>query len=476
MNIKKALCASVALATMAIATTPAYAGTAELLKRLHEKGILSDEEYAELLAEENKPSPAPAASGAAPAGDTMTRATESVDSSRMVRMAASGIGLEVGPATITFSGSVNGFYVHDNPATPTARTAVTGGIASVGANNSSAIRNGLLPGFLKVSVATQQSGWDVGATFGMYPGINSTAWGALGANNGGQPTALATAGIDFRQTYMTFGKPNVGTFKIGRDIGLFGSEGILNDITLLSSGTPGNNVAPGNTTLGRIGVGYIYTDFQPQITYTTPNLKGLQASVGVFQPLSSLTGPAESNSAPGFQGKVTYDGKFGDVAARLWVSGITQKHDIVGGGSYTGSGVDFGGKVTVGPVTATGYYYTASGLGTTVLGLFDTGLPQTGSGIAKRDSSGFYAQALATFGKVSVGGSYGESHLDYASNTDRLANPNLLDVNSSYVGQVRYGLTSWVTLIGEYVHSKAVAHSGNKAESDALAVGGILFF
>ncbi len=381
MNMKKALCASVALATMAVATTPAYAGTAELLKRLHEKGILSDEEYAELLAEENKPSPAPAAA-AAPAGDTMTRATESVDSRRMVRMAASGIGLEVGPATITFSGSVNGFYVHDNPATPTARTAVTGGIASVGANNSSAIRNGLLPGFLKVSVATQQSGWDVGATFGMYPGINSTAWGALGANNGGQPTALATAGIDFRQTYMTFGRPNVGTFKIGRDIGLFGSEGILNDITLLSSGTPGNNVAPGNTTLGRIGVGYIYTDFQPQITYTSPNLKGLQASVGVFQPLSSLTGPAESNSAPGFQGKVTYDGKFGDVAARLWVSGITQKHDIVGGGSYTGSGVDFGGKVTVGPVTATGYYYTASGLGTTVLGLFDTGLPQTGNGVA----------------------------------------------------------------------------------------------
>lgn len=430
MNMKKALCASVALATMAVATTPAYAGTAELLKRLHEKGILSDEEYAELLAEENKPSPAPAAA-AAPAGDTMTRATESVDSRRMVRMAASGIGLEVGPATITFSGSVNGFYVHDNPATPTARTAVTGGIASVGANNSSAIRNGLLPGFLKVSVATQQSGWDVGATFGMYPGINSTAWGALGANNGGQPTALATAGIDFRQTYMTFGRPNVGTFKIGRDIGLFGSEGILNDITLLSSGTPGNNVAPGNTTLGRIGVGYIYTDFQPQITYTSPNLKGLQASVGVFQPLSSLTGPAESNSAPGFQGKVTYDGKFGDVAARLWVSGITQKHDIVGGGSYTGSGVDFGGKVTVGPVTATGYYYTASGLGTTVLGLFDTGLPQTGNGVAKRDSSGFYVQALAAFGKVSVGGSYGESHLDYASNTDRLANPNLLDVNSS---------------------------------------------
>src|SRR3546814_8225371 len=66
------------------------------------------------------------------------------------------------------------------------------------------------------------------------------------------------------------GRPGFGEVKIGRDIGLFASEQILNDITLLSSGTPAGNVAPSNTTLGRIGVGYIYTDFQPQITYTTP--------------------------------------------------------------------------------------------------------------------------------------------------------------------------------------------------------------
>lgn len=478
MNIRQALCASVATGILALAATPAHAGTAELLKRLHAKGILTDEEFQELLAEEAAPTAAPAAAAAAAAasGDAMARAQQSIDTTRMVRMTESGIGLEVGPATITFSGSVNGFYVHDNPDTPSATTAVVGGIANVGTNNSSAVRNGLLPGFLKVSVAAQQAGWDVGATFGMYPGINSTAYGTLGANNGGQPTALATAGIDFRQTFMTFGKPGIGTFKIGRDIGLFASEAILNDITLLSTGTPGSNVAPGNTSLGRIGVGYIYTDFQPQITYTSPSFAGLQASIGVFQPLSSLTGPAESNSAPGFQGKVTYDGKFGDIATRLWVSGVTQKHDLAGGSSFTGSGIDMGGKITVGPITATGYYYTASGLGTTVLGLFDTGAAQNGAGIAKRDSEGFYAQAMATFGKFSVAGSYGESRLDYASAADRVANPNLLDVNSSYVGQLRYGLTSWVTLIGEYVHSQAKAHSGNKAQSDTVAVGGILFF
>lgn len=469
MNMKKALCASVAFGMFALAAVPAQAGTPELLKRLHEKGILTDEEYNELMAEELRPSPAPASAPAVVMASP--NAMESIDTSRLVRRTESGIGLEVGGATITFAGSVNGYYVHETPQTPSATTSVVGGVAGVGSNNSSAVRNGLLPGFLKISVATQQAGWDVGATFGMYPGINSAVSGPLGANSGGQPTALATSGIDFRQTFMTIGKPNVGTFKIGRDIGLFGSEAIFSDITLFSSGSTGGNVAPANTTLGRIGIGYIYTDFQPQITYISPTFSGVQASVGVFQPLSSLTGPAQSNTAPGFQAKVTYDGKFGDVATRLWVSGVTQKHDEVGGASFTGKGIDVGGKLTVGPITATGYYYTASGLGTTVFGLFDT----DGSGNT-RDSQGFYAQALATFGKISVGASYGESRLDYANAADAVANPDLLDVNSSWVGQVRYGLNSWVTLLSEYVHTKSRAHSGNKASSDTVSVGGILFF
>ncbi len=458
-----------AAAALAIALTsaPAYAGSSEaLLKRLHEKGILTDDEYAALLAQEQAEQ---AAAAAAPA--TTTAAPASFDPDKMVRMTDSGIGLQVGPATIKFSGSVNGYYVHDNPDTPSATTAVTGGIASVG-SGSSAVRNGLLPGFLVVNVSTQQAGWDVGATFGMYPGINSTKWGTLGANNGGQPTALATAGIDFRQTFMTFGRKGLGTFKIGRDIGLFGSDAILNDITLLSAGPTGGNVAPGNTTLGRIGSGYIYTDFQPQITYSTPSMGGFQASVGVFQPLKSLTdGTDQTNGDPGFQGKLTYDGSFGGVSTHLWAGGITQKHESTVAGSYTGKGIDMGAKVTVGPLSAVGYYYTAKGLGTTVLGLFDT----DGAGDARK-SDGFYLQALATFGKLSVGGSYGESRLDHANAADALANPTLVDTNSSWVGQARYGLTPWVTLIGEYIRSKAEAHNGNEAESDAIAVGGILFF
>lgn len=455
----KFLCSAASALLFVAASASAQAGTTtELLKRLHEKGILTDEEYAQLAKDDAAPAPA-----AAPAAMS--------DGKPVVRVADSGVGFDVGDVTVKISGSVNGFYTHESGQAAGLGTAVVGGVVPVG-GSSSAIRNGLLPGFLKFDVTTKQGGWDVGAHFGMYPGINSVNYAAGGgANSAGRPVALQTAGIDFRQTYMTVGRAGFGEFKLGRDIGLFGSEGILNDITLLSVGSSGGNVAPSNTSLGRIGIGYIYTDFQPQITYTSPNLSGFQVSVGIFEPLQSLTGPGETSKSPGFQGKIVYDGKFGDFSARAWLSGITQKHNRVDGISYTGSGFDTGAKIGYGPVVLTGYYYNGSGLGTTALNLFDT--DALGN---KRDSDGFYVQGLATFGKFSVGGSYGASRLHYANAADAIANPALLRRNSSWVGQARYGLTSWVTLIGEYISTTARAHNGNEAQSDTVAAGAILFF
>jgi len=39
-----------------------------------------------------------------------------------------------------------------------------------------------------------------------------------------------------------------------------------------------------------------------------------------------------------------------------------------------------------------------------------------------------------------------------------------------------YGLDSWLTLLGECLWTTSSAHSGNKARSDAVATGAILFF
>ena len=109
-----------------------------------------------------------------------------------------------------------------------------------------------------------------------------------------------------------------------------------------------------------------------------------------------------------------------------------------------------------------------SGVGT--IGLF---LLSTDAAGRKRDSDGFYLQGTAGFGKFTLGASYGESNLDRARGEAVSA---LVESNSSWVGQVRYGLNSWVTLIGEYTNTKSEAHNGNDATSDALALGAILFF
>lgn len=452
---RKWLAATAIAMSMFGAAAPAYADTTDdLLARLKEKGILTEDEYQALV---QRKSAEPAA--AAPTATWL-------DDQKVVRATASGVGMQIGDVALKFSGSVNGFYVHDKGASAIPSHNVAGGLATVG-SKSSAIRNGLLPGFLKVEATTTQGGWDVGAHFGIYPGINSVLTSG-GANSAGTPQALATSGIDFRQTYLTFGRAGFGEVKIGRDIGMFGQEAILNDITLLSVGTAAGNVAPSNTSLGRIGLGYLYTDFQPQITYTSPNMGGFQFAVGAFQPLVTI-GNNEVNKTPGFQAKVTYEFKSGDFSGKVWANGITQKHDGVGAApSYTGSGFDVGTKLSFGGASLVGYYYNGSGLGTT--GLFILSTDALGR---KRDSDGFYVQGTYGIGKLTIGASYGESHLDLAKGE---LNPTLLDTNSSYVGQLRYGLTSWVTLVGEYTHSRAKAHGGNKASSDALATGAILFF
>jgi predicted porin len=470
------LAAGAAFSYLTLAAMPAYADTTgDLLRKLLEKGILTQAEYDELSARQTQQ---PAAVAAPPASADAVQVTTAapaqpqqaaaaaLDDKRGVRMTESGVGFEMAGVTLKFSGSVNGFYVHDSGDAATAANTVDGGLASVGPKSSS-VRNGLLPGFLKVDVTTNQGGWDVGAHFGMYPGIDSVS-GIGGANSGGTPQALATSGIDFRQTYLTFGKASFGEVKIGRDIGLFGSDAILNDITLLSVGSAAGNAAPSNTSLGRIGLGYIYTDFQPQITYTTPKFGGVQIAVGAFQPLVTI-GNDEVNSAPGFQGKVSYDGKFDAFTTHLWASAVIQKHDgILGDPSYTGRAFDVGAKLGLGPVGVTGYYYDGTGVGTT--GLF---ILSTAANGRRRDSHGFYVQGTYAIGKLTLGTSYGASYLDLAQGE---INPTLLRKNGSWVGQARYGLTPWVTLVSEYVHTKAEAQGGNDAASDAIAAGAILFF
>jgi predicted porin len=408
-----------------------------------------------------------------------------------ITRAVAGIDVAAGDWKIDFAGNVNAFYV-GSQCDDGVNTAVTGGLACASGpdniDHSTSVRNGLLPAALVFSATTRQDNFDIDVTIGFYPGINSDLGGGS-VNGSGNPSALQSPGIDARQIYFTFGDASWGTVKMGRDIGLFGKDAILDDMTLLGVGTALGNPAPSNTSLGRIGLGYIYTDWEPQITYTTPSLMGFSGSIGIFQPLDTSGAPPfgasyTGHDAPQVQVGLSYawgDPKTDLVTGKVWIDGVSQElkataGDIAGNATgaatnFTGNGGDVGVKVDVAGFEGVAYGYYGKGIGTTGLYI----LPTSASG-EKRPSEGGYLQATYKFGKLKVGASYGISELKQAPDEEAAPPTSLLRRNSSAVGGVYYSLTKSVTLVGEFIDTKSQAWNGDSATEKDFALGGILFF
>ncbi|HYA20534.1 MAG TPA: hypothetical protein VEG25_07820 [Burkholderiales bacterium] len=399
--------------------------------------------------------------------------------------AAHAFNVKAGDWDLSMSGEVNAFYSYTQ-CQNNAR-AIIGGTTcgTTFTNGASSVESGLLPSALVFSAKTTQEGFDIGVTFGFYPGINNGGQ-VSGANTSAaalpQPSALGSTGIDMRQNFFTFGDKDMGTIKMGRDLGFFGSDAILSDMTLLGVGTPQSPQNPGNTTLGRIGIGYAYADWIPQISYISPSFGGgFQVSAGIFQPFNMIGGEVLTNhSMPMIQAKGTWDFNSDSVKGRVWVGGLEQRATNAADNNdgATGLGGELGAKASMAGFDGLIYAYTGYGLGTT--GIFLNGISATGS---RRHSDGGYAQLQYTIGKWKPGFSYGFSQLK-AAGGEQAANPNLVAFNRSAVGQLQYSLTKSLTLLGEYAHSWTTAQGANptpalnssKNIENSFSVGGILFF
>jgi predicted porin len=384
--------------------------------------------------------------------------------------------ISAGDWTFTANGNVNVYYIHSSCENAPASIVTVGGACTVdagGERNTSSISNGLLPAALVFGVKTQQDGYDIGVTFGLYPGISTNDGGSPNLQqNGtlGTNTALGTTGLDVRQVFMTIGTQDYGSFKLGRDFGLFEFDAIINDMTLPGVGVGGSasTGAPSNTTLGSIGFGYVYTDTLAQMNYTTPDFHGLTLTLGVFDPVEPLLqGTATAESTPGFHGKLAY--KIGGYY--LSSSFLSQTQHLPNGTDYNAFGVDVAAKAKFGPLDLLGNYYNGSGLGTT--GLFVLGDDGLGN---KRDSDGYLLQATWTISKTKLGVNYGVSTLDYANAVDRATTPNLLEKNSKVTAGVYHALTKNLTLIAEFSDVKTEAHNGDENRSNNFNVGAYLSF
>jgi len=331
---------------------------------------------------------------------------------------------------------------------------------------------------LSISGATTQGAYDLGFTFGLYPGISTNDGGSpnLQETTGAGHTALGTAGLDVRQVFLTFGNKDMGTVMAGRNIGLFGADAILNDMTLLGVGAGnGNYAAPANTSLGSIGLGYIYTDWLSQIDYTTPDYFGAKATIGIFDPLNTLSQIPASKKAPGIQAKIAY------TAGPLYLSatGLFQQQrdttstDALPGtnGNYSSWATDFGGKYDIAGFEVAGWYYVGKGVGTT--GLFvnsDDGFGHP------RDSNGYLVQLTYKLMQTKFGINYGQSVLKAASGDLGIARDELVGKNDKVTLGVYQDLTANLMVFLEVTRIASLNQAGEENASRNADIGAFLKF
>jgi len=391
--------------------------------------------------------------------------------------ANAGIIIPAGDWTLDINGNVNAYA---NWTKADHAESITGGLAkakdAVGEDKTQGINTGLLPSWLGFTGTTRQNDTDVSFTISMQPNVSS---------NG--PTGDSSPATLFRQSFLTFGDKSWGSVKLGKDIGIFASDAILNDMTLLGVGANAGNSGV-STTLGGIGTGYIYAAWKVQVAYTTPNMNGFQATVGITNPnqgiANSVSGLGGANASAtgdlyqdrfGLEGKASYSFAADAFSGKIWVGGASYKvkyadlTTTTASKEYSATAADIGVNVNAGNAGLTGYYYTGEGVGTTLF--LGNGYHAT---LGKRDSDGGYLQATYVLPtKTKLGVAFGRSNLDKANGEGNTA---MVDSNERTTVGLYHPLTKHLNLVGEWNQIETKAHSGIKNENTTGSLGAILFF
>jgi predicted porin len=397
--------------------------------------------------------------------------------------AQAGIVIPAGDWTLDIGGVVNAYYTNTKFGGDTGAGTAALGLGAGDASSQSNITTGLLPNYLSVSGKTRQNDLDVGFTISINPGASTSNSGIQGSQQ------------ENRQAFLTFGDASWGSIKLGKDLGIFASDAILNDMTLLGVGGGAGSLAGNTTTLGRIGSGFMYADWKSQVAYTSPNWNGFQFTAGITQgwnatntgvPAAATGAGSTDRSGAGtaYEGKVSYEWT-GDVAGKVWASAISQRIAGVGnsftagvanattpGGSETAYAWDVGTTINLAGFGLTGYFYDGKGIGQTFQ--FAGGLDAAGN---RRDSKGGYVQATYALPGVGtkLGVSWGQSKLE--GNSADVALDEIKD--SMWTVGAYHPLTKHLNLVAEF--SKSEREYDNRTttvegNAKTVSLGAILFF
>jgi len=400
--------------------------------------------------------------------------------------AHAGIVIPAGDWTLDVNGNVNAYATWHKA--DHATSGIVGGLAAAkdvsGEDAGQNINTGLLPSWLGFTGTTRQNDTDVSFTISMQPNVSDKT-----------STGDGTGPL-WRQSFLTFGDKSWGSVKLGKDIGIFASDAILNDMTLLGVGAGTATTSGAATTLGGIGTGYVYAAWKGQVAYTTPNFNGFQATVGITNPNqgidtdNNLAGVSGANNSSygnhlnqdrfGMEGKASYSFTADAFSGKIWVGGASQRVKLNTSSAtnttasnfreYTATAADIGATLNAGNVGLTGYYYTGEGLGTTVF--LGNGYDNT---YGKRDSDGGYLQATYVLPtKTKLGVAFGRSNLDRANG--EAAADTLVKSNERLTVGLYHPLTKHLNLVAEWNDIETKAQLGAKNSVTTGSLGAILFF
>lgn len=330
---------------------------------------------------------------------------------------------------------------------------------------------GLLPSVIAFNVkAPTTNGIDSNVRVGIYPNIQ----------NKGATRFDTSPNIDFREFFYT-AKGAYGELLAGRALNLYQGKNILNDMTLLTSGTVGAAALRGGTTLGHIGFGYLYTNFGPQIRYTTPDMSGVKVALEIAEPYKISADTGKTNS-PRVESEISYASKFDSVSFQAWLSGLFQTaprsdtaaarpgkdNNSVGGA--IGASAGFSGV----NVMLSGYYGKGLGMVSTQDGDF-LGSTSTDALGNERKHWGYLAQATYQLTKtLKAGANYGQSRQE--KNDNEPAGPVIMKNQESAVLMLAYNLNSFTQFVGEYIYAQNTWMDGKKQHSNQFALGTMFYW
>jgi hypothetical protein len=357
---------------------------------------------------------------------------------------------------------------------------------------------GLLPSVIAFNVkAPTTMGVDSAVRVGIYPNIQNKS----GTRFDTSPN------IDFREFFYT-AKGAYGELLAGRALNLYQGKNILNDMTLLTSGTIPGNAFRGGTTLGHIGYGYLYTNFGPQIRYTTPDMAGVKVALEVAEPYKISADTGKTNS-PRVEAEISYAGQIGAVTTQAWLSALYQTAPRNDTGTTTAAhwqinqttglnelipastttiaragkdnqsiGGAYGVSLGVSGLNLMGSGYVGKGLGMLsaqdgdVLGANSSAVDANGT---ERLAWGYLLQATYQLTpSFKVGANYGTTRQE-KNDTEPAGSPIMKNQESAVV-MLTYNLNKFTQFVAEYIWAQNTWMDGAKQHSNQIALGTMFYW